>query len=285
MISLFSQALTAQNQEIGVILTPGTRNFLKDLVWSFSVWPGTPELPCLSADPEWLMHFLSGYYPSSHGPDRSFLLRPLTLFHGQDSFPFCHFSLSGQFCFLCLVSSPYHKVIQGVRVRNLLLLVPPSVYCDRMPLGSGHTPEWQICIDRTWLSLSLAVLALLSTGAPWACIILCLWDEPETKAWESWEPLSLVCKHTEGLAHFSVRVGCVTPDKILCDLGMLIFRTVEYIQIVREVRFWYRCQPVIFVFWAFSLYVLGKEIRRKWCEWTHHYWLLTFLALSERSFV
>jgi len=82
-------------------------------------------MPSPSADLEWLMHLFSGYYPSSHGPERSLLLGPLTC--GQESFPFCHFYFSGRFCFFYLEGSPDHKVIQGVRIRNPLLL-PPSVY-------------------------------------------------------------------------------------------------------------------------------------------------------------
>lgn len=132
---MLSQALAAQNREIEVTITPGTRNFLKVLVWSSSVWTWTPEMSCPSAGSEWLMHLLSGYYPSSHGPERSLFVKPMTLFCGQDSFPFCHFSFNGQFCSLCLVGSSYHKPIQGVRVRNLLLLMPPSVHCGRIAFG------------------------------------------------------------------------------------------------------------------------------------------------------
>ncbi|XP_047730505.1 ubiquitin-conjugating enzyme E2 E2 isoform X4 [Prionailurus viverrinus] len=96
----------------------------------------------------------------------------------------------------------------------------PSVYHGKIAFGfrACAMPEWQICIHSTWQKLSLALSALLSTRAPWACVTLHLWDEPETKAWESWEPLSLVCKHTRGSARFSAGVASVfLLDKILCD--------------------------------------------------------------------
>lgn len=72
-----------------------------------------------------------------------------------------------------------------------------------LPLDAGHVAEWQISVARTWLCLSLAVPAFLSTRVPWAWVSLHLQEEPETKAWESWEPLSLVCRHTGGLTHLS----------------------------------------------------------------------------------
>jgi len=117
-------------------------------------------MPSPSADLEWLMHLFSGYYPSSHGPERSLLLGPLTC--GQESFPFC-----------------------------------------QSTMGAGHVLEWRICVNRTWLRSSLAVPVLLSARAPWAWVTPHLQEEPETKAWESWEPLRLVCRHTGGLTHLS----------------------------------------------------------------------------------
>lgn len=79
--------------------------------------------------------------------------------------------------------------------------MPPSVFCGRIAFGAGHVLEWQICVARTWLRLSFAVPALLPTRAPWAWVSLHPEEEAETKVWESWEPLSLVCKHTGGLTH------------------------------------------------------------------------------------
>ncbi|XP_045292244.1 ubiquitin-conjugating enzyme E2 E2 isoform X2 [Leopardus geoffroyi] len=114
----------------------------------------------------------------------------------------------------------------------------PSVYHGKIAFGfrACAMPEWQICIHSTWQNLSLALSALLSTRAPWACVTLHLWDEPETKAWESWEPLSLVCKHTRDLARFSAGVASVfLLDKILCDLVKLVFRNCG-VHIDREIR-------------------------------------------------
>lgn len=194
-------------------------------------------MPCPSAGSEWLMDLLSDYYASSHGLESPLLLRLLTFLWSR----FLSFlPLSLQWTILFLVSSglplpPSHPRCEGQESSSA---DGPSVYHGKIAFGfrACAMPEWQICIHSTWQNLSLALSALLSTRAPWACVTLHLWDELETKAWESWEPLSLVCKHTRGLARFSAGVASVfLLDKLLCDLVKLVFRNCG-VHIDREIR-------------------------------------------------
>lgn len=147
-------------------------------------------MPCPSAGPDWLMHLLSGYYPSSHGPERS-TFGTLGSTWGQEFFPFLPLLLQWTILFLLSNGLPPPQGHPGWS--GILCWCHPQSTMVGLPLGVGHVLEWQICVDRTWLCLTLAFLVLLSARASWSWSYSApvggAWNQD---VWESWELLSLV---------------------------------------------------------------------------------------------